>query len=133
MLNTKKIIIDGGDNCYCCACGGLCDRAILEEDCAERTLKYIDSRGVCLGKHCRKFYRCDDGTELERDCSGKWDAWRDGQHLNVVVRGAKWGKDCEYGTRGVALYATKEEWESGRVALRDCETKEPTGWTLITK
>lgn len=114
----KKIIIDGGDNCYCCACGGVCDRRVLEEDTDAKTLKYIDGRGLCLGKYCMRVYVCDDGTELRRDWNNKIRAYRDGVELPCVVRNQKWGKDGEYGkTRGMSLGASASEFESGVVAL----------------
>lgn len=126
----KKIVIDGGDNCYCCACGGLCDRCVLEEDTTAKTLKYIDGKGLCLGKYCFWVHICEDGTELRRDWNGKVHAYRDGEELPCVVRNNKWGKDGEFGTRGTSYGATREE---GRVVLRDYETETPTGWALLTK
>lgn len=128
-----KIIIDGGDNGYCCNCGGLCDRHVLEEDTSAKTLKYIDGKGMCLGKHCMFAHVCDDGTELRHDWNGKLHAYRNGEELPCVVRGNKWGKDCEFGTRGTTYGASVEEYESGRVALRDYTTGKPTGWALIVK
>lgn len=134
----KKIVITGGDNGYCCACGGLCDRVVMEEDTKAKTLKYIDGHGLCLGRYCWGAYRCDDGTELTK-WRAKVRAWRgdgganiEGNEIECVVRGNKWGKDGEYGTRGSSFGATREEWASGRVALRDGEGK-ATGWTLIVK
>lgn len=156
-----KIIITGGDNCFCCACGGVCDRLVMEEDTKAKTLKYIDGRGLCLGQYCTRCYTCEDGTELRRDGS-KWRAYRNGEELPCAVRGSKWGKDCEYRGRGVATCASTEEWKSGRVALLDWKSAEeereywaqyenynelqqsgkwrgmeefmrPTGWTLITE
>lgn len=129
----KKIIIDGGDNGYCCRCGGLCDRCILEEDTDAKTLKYIDGKGICLGKHCLRWHICEDGTELRRDWNGKVRAYRNGEELPCVVRNNKWGKDGEFGTRGTSFGASREDYESGRVALRDYKTETPTGWTLLTK
>jgi len=67
----KKIYITGGDNCYCCECGGLCDRTVMEIDTERKTLKYIDGRGLCLGKYCWRHYTCEDGTELVRDIQEK--------------------------------------------------------------
>lgn len=119
MLNTKKIIIDGGDNCYCCRCGGVADRSVLEEDTVAKTLRYIDGRGICLGKYCWHDYTCDDGTELKKLWTGRPRAYRDGVELPCVVRNNKWGKDGEYGTRGTSICASTEEWKSGRVALMD--------------
>lgn len=135
----KKIVIDGGDNGYCCACGGLGDRCILEEDTSAKTLKYIDGRGVCLGARCWHDIECADGTRIvgERSYTRhglrlKLHAERNGEVLPCAVRNNKWGKDGEYGTRGTS-YGASRDAESGRVALRDYETEAPTGWTLLTK
>ena len=90
MLNTKKIIIDGGDNGYCCRCGGLGDRGVLEEDAVAKTLKYIDGHGLCLGKYCWHNYTCADGTELKKLWTGRPSAYRDGVELPCVVRNNIW-------------------------------------------
>lgn len=152
MLNTKKIIITGGDNCYCCRCGGVADRCVMEEDIVAKTLRYIDGHGLCLGKYCWHSYTCDDGTELKKLWSARPSAYRDVE-LPCAVRNNKWGKDGEYGTRGSSFWATSDEWKSGRVELRrwkggadlfdewyedKSENKrdkytEKTGWVLITK
>lgn len=118
-----KIVITGGDNCYCCECGGVCDRLIMEEDTTAKTLRYIDGKGVCLGKYCWCGHECDDGTELTKWRDGVR-AWRGGANIagnevKCVVRNNKWGKDGEYGTRGTSICASTEEWKSGRVALMD--------------
>lgn len=115
----KKIIITGGDNGYCCYCGGVCDRVVMEEDTDAKTLKYIDTEGLCLGKFCWHETTLKDGTELRRDWgTGKVRAYRNGVEIPCVVRNQKWGKDGEYGkARGMSLGASAEEFESGVVAL----------------
>lgn len=158
-----KIVITGGDNCYCCECGGICDRLVMEEDTTAKTLRYIDGKGVCMGKYCWCAHECDDGTELRRDWNGKTHAYRNGEELPCVVRNNKWGKDGDYRTRGTSICTSTEEWKSGRVALMDWKSADaereywaqydradyneyrangwkdmrefmtPTGWTLITK
>lgn len=109
----KKIVITGGDNCYCCECGGRCDRLVMEEDSEEKTLKYIDHREHCLGRYCWSVRSCNDGTELRQWC-GKVRAFRNGVELPCAVRNNKWGKDGDYGTRGSTFFATAEELEAYR-------------------
>lgn len=123
----KKIYITGGDNCYCCECGGLCDRTVMEIDTERKTLKYIDGRGLCLGKHCWRHYTCEDGTELEREYTGKVRAYRNGVEIPCVVKNNKWGKDGEFGNWGICRKL------GGEFVLVSYETytsenPERTGW-----
>ena len=127
-----KIIITGGDNCYCCRCGGICDRAVMEIDTEKKTLRYIDGHGLCLGKYCWSKYVCDDGTILERH--DVWSrhgvrvrvrAYRDGVELPCVVKHSKWGKDGEYGSYGSSFWSKYNEkingWELKDWKSKDCE------------
>lgn len=114
----KKIIITGGDNGFCCRCGGLCDRAVMEADTEHRELKYIDTQGVCLGKYCWRRYMCEDGTELVRDWNGKIHAYRNGVELPCVVKHNKWGKDGEFGNLGSSFWCDRSEYEAKRCHLR---------------
>ena len=105
----KKIIITGGDNSYCCYCGGVGDRAVMEEDTDAKTLKYIHGGELCLGKYCWREMTLEDGTELRRDWgTGKVRAYRNGVELPCVVRNQKWGKDGEFGKRGNAWAKRKD-------------------------
>lgn len=138
----KKIVITGGDNGYCCRCGGLCDRVVMEEDTDAKTLKYIDGRGLCLGCYCWRAYTCEDGTELVRELrytrSGvraKVRAYRNGEELPCVVRNNKWGKDGEFGARGCA-WRKREEGANYWVLIDRAdwdEQKKETGWKLLAR
>lgn len=124
----KKIIITGGDNCYCCDCGGRCDRLVMEEDSEKKTLKYIDYKELCLGRYCWCTHFCNDGTYLKQ-WHGKVTAFREDEELPCVVRNNKWGKDGEFGTRGSTFFATAEEVEAYRergeaLPLRDWKSDE---------
>lgn len=123
----KKIYITGGDNCYCCECGGLCDRVVMEIDTERKTLKYIDGHGLCLGKYCWRHFVCEDGTELERDYTGKVRAYRNGVELPCVVKNSKWGKDGEFGSWGICR-KIDDEFVLVSYETYTAENPKLTGW-----
>lgn len=111
----KKIIITGGDNCYCCHCGGVADRLVMELDTDAKTLRYIDMSGFCLGKYCWRTGVLADGTELFKGYDNKVRAFRNGEEIPVSVRHSKWGKDGEYGSYGSSFWT---DLKGGEETLR---------------
>lgn len=108
----KRYCLTGGDNGYCCRCGGLCDRSILEIDDDERTIRGIEADGICLGKWCWHSIPVGEGWFLKRyeKCSaGEFETYggnklylvyideqgNETERRKVVVKGQKWGKDDE--------------------------------------
>lgn len=62
---NKRYIMTGGDNGYCCECGGLCDRVILEVDDKAKAYKVLDcGEGFCLGKYCWIEKKLNNGMHI---------------------------------------------------------------------
>lgn len=155
-----KIYITGGDNCYCGACGGVCDRLVMLVDKGTKTLRYLPIVGgeTCLGKYCTHDIQLKDEWSdwvITRVTFGgnKWQAINrvTGDIIPVVVKNQKWGKDGEYGSFGSSFFGERvgdevilrdlrkgvsfDEWlndDSDFKTKQDKYTKE-TGWKLILK
>lgn len=103
-----RYILTGGDNGYCAKCGGLCDRALLEVNDQEKTYRYIDGYGVCLGKHCwhgffEQHYVYGNGYQLSRTINGQGTGYGnykvilpDGTEHPLTIKHNKYGKDGEF-------------------------------------
>lgn len=138
-----RYVMTGGDNGYCCQCGGLCDRVILAIDDEKKTYSGIDGgNGFCLGKYCWRATPCGDfllkrykkvkvygGVATDEiECYGgdrlylvKLDA--DGNEIEkhkVVVKGQKWGKDGEYKT-----------WRGGKIVWDKVQNYKFLGWGKV--
>ena len=110
-----RYVITGGDNGYCCRCGGLCDRALLKINDEDKTYQAYYFFDGCLGKWCWLEQKFSDGMTLVRgkkwqgDFAKMWGGniykmWRieNGEVLEeypVVVKNNKYGKDGEFGDR----------------------------------
>lgn len=147
----RKIVLTGGDNCYCVQCGQICDRLVMEIDEENKVLRYIDDGEFCLGKWCWRDHVCEDGTIL---CNrwGEHYALRNGVKMPFVAKKNKWGKDGEFGIYGF-IHGSKTDkgyelvrfkkgleevyWQDYENSLKDKTPMkpddyyyEPTGWVL---
>ena len=137
----RKVYITGGDNCYCCECGGVCDRLAILVDTEKKTLEYLPCPEMCRGKWCwfrqgyRHYMRGNRwaGWYIERRGSDRHPLYifTDGAtELPVVVKKNKWGKDGEYGNWGIAR-RIGEEWVLVSYETYSSDNPERTGWKFI--
>lgn len=135
-----RYIITGGDNGYCCRCGGLCDRVILEIDDKKKTYKVLDEgNGVCLGKWCWHSLPIGNGWFLKRyeKCCGKEfetyggklyrlvyidENGNETERRKVAIKNQKWGKDGEF-----------SEWKNGKIVWDKIQNYKYDGIGDITK
>ena len=135
-----RYIITGGDNGYCCRCGGLCDRVILEVDDDKKTYKVVDEgEGVCLGRWCWHARPCGGGWFLKRystfngaefECYGGQKYYlvhvdengNETEKRKVIVKNQKWGKDGEF-----------KLWRNGKIVWDKIQSYKYEGIGEITK
>lgn len=136
----KRYYLTGGDNGYCCRCGGLCDRSILEIDDDERTIRGIEEMsGICLGKYCWHSIPLGEGWFLkryEKMASGEFETYggnklylvyideqgNETERRKVIVKGQKWGKDGEFKT-----------WRNGKIVWDKIQNYKFVGWGKVAK
>lgn len=131
----KRYVLTGGDNGYCCQCGGLCDRCVLEIDDDKKTFRGVGTTdGVCLGKWCWRSIPFGGGWFLKRyekmEC-GEFESYggnryylvyideqgNEKERRKVVVKGQKWGKDGEFKT-----------WRGGKMVWDKIQNYKFEGW-----
>ena len=142
----KRYYLTGGDNGYCCRCGGLADRSILEIDDDERTIRGIEEMsGICLGKYCWHSIPLGEGWFLKRYEKMKVygglatdeietyggnrlylvyidEQGNETERRKVVVKGQKWGKDGEFKT-----------WRNGKIVWDKIQNYKFVGWGKVAK
>lgn len=146
-----RYVITGGDNGYCCRCGGLCDRALLRIDDEAKTYKQYYFFEGCLGKHCWRTQELYGGAVLTRGVlvdghkivynflqpskNKIYIVQTNGtelEYIPVVVKGNKYGKDGElddkldtYTYEGCVepQERIKEAQERAREAMRNMYSK----------
>ena len=134
-----RYVITGGDNGYCCKCGGLCDRALLEIDDEHKTYRGINGCDICLGKWCWRILPVGNGWFLKKYAKFKGEeveSWGgniiklvyiddNGDELaseKVVVKNNKWGKDGEFKT-----------WRNGKIVWDKIQQYKFLGWGELEK
>lgn len=148
----KKLLITGGDNCYCCICGKNGDRLPVLIDTKAKTMEYLPCVGdeFCLGAICRLndpiiFKGAWAGWKLERidklcrtrgyipqhKTTYKFSNGID--EIKVQPKGNKWGKDGEFPGFGVMLDRIETNDKIIYELVDKYESPKKTGWKFIIR